>query len=59
MHFLCETLYRLPETVSALKNRGALKVLAESLKTIFDEIHFIVNLLYQYSVKKHEEDFEH
>ena len=30
---------------------GVLKVLAKSLKTVFDEDHFVLNLLYQISVK--------
>ena len=30
---------------------GALKVLTKSLKTIFDEDHFILNLLYQILIK--------
>ena len=30
---------------------GRLKVLAEFFKTVFDEVHLIVNLLYQNSVK--------
>ena len=31
---------------------GALQVLAKPLKTVFNEAHFIVNLLYQNSIKK-------
>ena len=38
---------------------GALKVLAKSLKTVFEKIHAIVNLLYQNSIKKHKDDLEH
>ena len=30
---------------------GALKVFAKSLKTVFNEDHFILNLLYQTSIK--------
>ena len=30
---------------------GALKVLAKSLKTIFNEDHFIANLVYQNSIE--------
>ena len=58
MHFLNETTYRLPElTIQSLK--GAHKVLAKSLKTVFDEVHFIVNLLYQNLINKYEDDLEH
>ena len=32
-------------------NGGALKVLAKSLKTAFNKDHFIVNLVYQISIK--------
>ena len=46
MHFLCETVYIGFEKQSV---GGALKVLAKSLKTVFDEVYFIVNLLYQNS----------
>ena len=38
---------------------GALKVLANSFKTVFEKIHFTVNLLYQNSIKKYEDDLEH
>ena len=37
MHFLCDTIYRLPE------------VLGKSLKTVLDEVHFMV-LLYSFSL---------
>ena len=30
---------------------GALKVLAKSLKTVFDEDNFIINMFYQISIK--------
>ena len=45
--FYCETIYRLPEKSAG----GALKMLTRSRKTIFDEDHFMVNLLYQISNK--------
>ena len=45
----CETLCRLPETVSYMY--PSLKVLTKSLKTVSDENHFIVNLLYHISIK--------
>ena len=32
---------------------GAIKVLAESLKTVFDEVHFLVNLLHQNAIKSY------
>ena len=38
---------------------GALKVLAKSLKSVFDEVHFKENLFYQNSIKKYENDLEH
>ena len=38
---------------------GAFKVLAKFLKTVFDEGHFIVNLLYQISIKKRGDDLGH
>ena len=38
---------------------GTVKVLVKTLKTIFDEVQFIVNLLYKNSVKKYEDDLEH
>ena len=37
MHFLCDTIYRLPE------------VLGKSLKTVLDEVHFMV-MLYSFSL---------
>ena len=37
---------------------GALKVLAKSLKTVFDEVHFIANLLYQNLIEKYEDYLE-
>ena len=38
---------------------GALKMLAKCFKTVFDEICFIVNLIYQNSIKKYQDDLEH
>ena len=38
---------------------GALKVLEKSLKSVFDEVHFKVNLVYQNSIKKYENNLEH
>ena len=52
--FLCGTIYRFPGTA-----RGALKVLGKSLKTVFDEVPFIVNLFHQNLIKKYENDLEH
>ena len=36
----------------------ALKVLTKSLKTFFDEVHFIVSLFYQNSIRKYEDDLD-
>ena len=55
MHFLCETIYMLPE----IDRVDALKVLAKYLKTVFNEVHFIVNLLQQNSIEKSEDVLEH
>ena len=55
MHFLCETIYMLPE----IDRVDALKVLAKYLKTVFNEVHFIVNLLQQNSIEKNEDVLEH
>ena len=38
---------------------GALKMLAKCFKTVLDEICFIVNLIYQNSIKKNQDDLEH
>ena len=39
---------------------GGLKVLAKYLKTVFgEELSFIINLLYQNSIKKYEDDLEY
>ena len=38
---------------------GALETLAKCFKTVFDEICFIVNLIYQNSIKKYQDDLEH
>ena len=38
---------------------GALIVLAKYSKTVFDEVHFRVNLLHQNSIKEYEYDLEH
>ena len=47
MHFHCETICSLwKQSVG-----GALKVLAKPLKTVFNEDNFIVNLVYQISIK--------
>ena len=35
---------------------GALELLEKYLKTVFDEIYFIVNLVYQNSNKKYEDE---
>ena len=50
MHFLCETIYMLPE----IDRVDALKVLAKYLKTVFNE----VNLLHQNSIEKNEDVLE-
>ena len=34
---------------------GVLKVMLKSLETVFDEVHFTINLLYRNSVKKYED----
>ena len=36
----------------------AFKVLAKYLKTVFNEVHFIVNLLHQNSIEKNEDVLE-
>ena len=55
MHFLGKTMYRLPG-----KSVGdALKVLVKYLKTTFHEVYFIVNLLYQNSIKQYEDNLGH
>ena len=54
MHFLCETIFMLPE----IDRVDALKVLAKYLKTVFNEVHFIVNLLHQNSIEKNEDVLE-
>ena len=59
MHFLCETIYRQYRAGGKQLVGGALKTLAKPLKCIFDEVHFIVNLLYQIPIKKYEDDMEH
>ena len=46
--FLGDVIFRLLEVSVG----STLTVLAKSLKTVFDEVHFIVNLLYQNSIRK-------
>ena len=47
MHFLCKTIFRLPETV----RKSAIKVLVKSLKTVFYKVYIIINLPYHIAIK--------